>query len=275
MSERLALVGPTFPPFQGEGNCLNPGSSKAQLWRGPMKIGILEAGDIVPEASDPHAEYGPMFHDFLTAVDPSITTEAYAIYKGVFPQSPTAADGWIISGSRHGVYEDHDWIEPAEAFVRASVEARVPIVGICFGHQLIAQALGGVVEKSKKGWGTGVNRYALQSGNHFVPELGETSVRALHQDQVIVQPPGSTVFASSEFCEFAGLYYGPEARPDAITLQPHPEFSADYLEAVLKVRRGAAIPEDRADAGLQSLSKTVDNTHWARSIVQYFQAASA
>ena len=240
-----------------------------------MKIGILEAGDIIPGAS-PHAEYGPMFHEFLTSVDPEIETQAWAIYKGVFPDSPQDADGWLISGSKHGVYDPLDWIAPAEQFVRDCMDADVPVVGICFGHQLIAKAVGAKVQKSDKGWGTGVNSYRVDERPNWMSAAdSETSVRALHQDQVLSQPPGSTVFASSEFCEFAGLYYGDKDRPKAISLQPHPEFTADYTRNILTARRGTAIPEEACDSGIASLGTPVDNELWARAIVTYLSTARA
>lgn len=241
-----------------------------------MKIGILEAGDILEEASKPHADYGPMFHDFLTAVDPNITTEAFAIYEGNFPGSPSDADGWLISGSKFGVYEDHDWIPVAEDFIRDCVSQNVPVVGICFGHQLIAQALGGTVVKSDKGWGTGVNTYIVSEKPGWMADAPDvTNVLALHQDQVVTQPPNSTVFASSGFCEIAGLYYGNQERPQAISLQPHPEFSYDFVDTILRVRAGDPIPVADADKGRASLAKSVDGTDWARAIVSYFTRAHA
>jgi len=241
-----------------------------------MKIGILEAGDILKEASDPHADYGPMFHDFLTAVDPNITTQAYAIYEGKFPKAPSDADGWLISGSKFGVYEDHDWIPVAETFIRDCVAKSIPVVGICFGHQLIAQALGGVVEKSHKGWGTGVNSYDVSEKPSWMSDAPDvTNVRALHQDQVIAQPPNSTIFARSEFCEIAGLYYGDSERPDAISLQPHPEFSHSFIETILTERAGDPIPLADVKTGLASLENSVDGSDWARAIVTYFTKARA
>jgi len=235
-----------------------------------MKIGILETGDVMKEASVPHADYGPMFHAFLTGVDPDITTAAYAVYDDVFPASVHDADGWLISGSKHGVYEPHPWIPKAEKFVRDCVTQSVPLVGICFGHQLIAQALGGVVVKSEKGWGLGATTYEITDKPGWMPELDETSIRAIHQDQVVELPPEASVFATSEFCTYAGLTYGDPERPKAISLQPHPEFSADFVRTVLEVRSGQVIPTDSAQTGIASLNQNVDNAAWARAIVRYF-----
>eukprot|EP00581_Thalassiosira_minuscula_P023326 CAMPEP_0184433658 /NCGR_PEP_ID=MMETSP0738-20130409/404528_1 /TAXON_ID=385413 /ORGANISM="Thalassiosira miniscula, Strain CCMP1093" /LENGTH=115 /DNA_ID=CAMNT_0026799421 /DNA_START=44 /DNA_END=388 /DNA_ORIENTATION=- len=115
-----------------------------------MKIGILLTGH-APEELEPHyGNYIEMFKSLLSGQD--FEFEGYKVVDGEFPESVADADGWLITGSKHGVYEDHAWIPPLEGFIREAVTENIPIVGVCFGHQIIAQALGGKVEKFDGGW---------------------------------------------------------------------------------------------------------------------------
>ena len=115
---------------------------------------------------------------------------------GVSGQSVHDCDGWLITGSRHGVYEDHPFIKPLEQFVRTSIAGKVPMVGVCFGHQLIAQAMGGKVERYDGGWAVGPTDYDFNGS--------KVTMNAWHRDQVTEVPEGATVCASNEFCEKRG-----------------------------------------------------------------------
>ncbi len=195
-------------------------------------IGILVTGHVPGELIDQHGNYAQMFEALLGKFD--FTFSAYFVVDGQFPESPTDADGWLITGSRFGVYEEHDWIRKLEDFIRAVHAARVPMVGICFGHQVMAKALGGTVEKFKGGWAAGASKY-------WRKDLGrEQTVLAWHQDQVIEKPPEAEVVGSNEFCENAVLRYGDWG----LSFQPHPEFSKDYYEGLAEVRK-YVMPEEQ------------------------------
>ena len=105
---------------------------------------------------DQTGDYDALFRDLLAGHGFDFVT--FAVLDGEFPASVEDADAWLITGSRHGVYEDHDWIPPLEALIRKIDARRLPLVGVCFGHQIIAQALGGKVEKFKGGWSVGAHR---------------------------------------------------------------------------------------------------------------------
>jgi GMP synthase-like glutamine amidotransferase len=130
------------------------------------------------------------------------------------------------------------------------------MVGVCFGHQLIAQALGGTVRKSEKGWGIGRHVYDVAPGNGIV-EGERIALVASHQDQVIVPPPGATTILSSNFTEHAGLLY-----PGGTTLsvQPHPEFSVDYALACCEIAgsKGHA-PDGLVAAAKASLAEPLES----------------
>ena len=128
-----------------------------------MKIGILQTGLAPAELAAQSGEYPEMFADLLKGH--GFDFASWAVVNGDFPSGPEAADGWLITGSRHGAYDDLPWIAPLEELIRGIVAQERPLVGICFGHQIMAQALGGKVEKFKGGWSVGPTQYTFGKDN--------------------------------------------------------------------------------------------------------------
>lgn len=213
-----------------------------------LQIGILETGRPPEALAAAHGDYPAFVTRLLAPLQASF--RSYAVLDGEFPASPADADLWVITGSRFGVYEDHAFIPRLEAFIRACHAEGAKMFGICFGHQILAQALGGTVEKSGKGWGVGVNEYAVESWPGPAETRPESlKIQAYHQDQVVEPPPGAVRLASSAFCPNAGFWY-----PGfAISVQGHPEFPADYAEALIEARRGSVLTEEEARRGLASV----------------------
>ena len=114
--------------------------------------------------SDRFPGFGPMMERLLQAAEPSSSVAVYPVLDGRFPTGPEEEDGWLITGSRHGVYEDLPWMRTLKDFLRQAAARRVPVVGICFGHQILAEAMGGRVEKSGRSWGVVPSRMWLESG---------------------------------------------------------------------------------------------------------------
>lgn len=197
-----------------------------------MKIGILQTGLAPAELAAQTGEYPDMFAKFLAGRD--FDFQAYNVLSNEFPTSHTDADGWLITGSKHGVYEDHDWIAPLEELVRAIYAADIPLVGVCFGHQIIAQALGGKVVKFKDGWSIGHVEYQMDGLDSPI------QLNAWHQDQVVELPKDARVIGSSDFCENAMLAYGDKV----ITVQPHPEFGDEFIDGLLEYRAKGVVPDD-------------------------------
>ncbi|MBL4667016.1 MAG: type 1 glutamine amidotransferase [Sneathiella sp.] len=213
------------------------------------KIGILQTGRVSGNLKLEFGEYPEMFMNLLG--DDRFTYEVYAVVDGVFPNGPEDCDGWIITGSVHGVYEAHDWIKPLEEFIRRLVASNIPTMGICFGHQIMAQAMGGLVEKHPSGWGIGVQEYSdLETGE-------KAKLLAFHQDQIIEPPKNTTTTHTSDFCQYAGLRYS----NTCFSLQPHPEHTIAFSRKLLTERRGSVIPETVTDTAFDTLNN--DNSHIA------------
>lgn len=196
--------------------------------RSPMKVGILQTGHAHPEIQARHGPVDRWFHRLLD--DLGFAFETWPVLEGVFPDSPLSADGWLVTGSEHGAYDALAWIAPLEDFIREVAGLEHPLVGICFGHQIIAQALGGRVEKFEGGWAVGQQRY----------RMGDASLvlNAWHQDQVVARPPCARRVATSDFCDNAILAYD----GNILTVQAHPEFSEAHLADMIRFR-GASVPE--------------------------------
>ncbi|HBM41198.1 type 1 glutamine amidotransferase [Sulfitobacter pontiacus] len=222
-----------------------------------MKIGILQTGHSPDNMKDALGDYGDMFVKLLGGH--GFDFQIWSVVDGDFPASAVDADGWLITGSKHGAYEDHDWIPPLEQLIRAIREAGRPLVGICFGHQIIAQALGGKVEKFAGGWSVGRTEYTID---------GETlALNAWHQDQVTQLPDGAKVVGASDFCANAALLYD-----DHIwTIQPHPEFTQDFIDGLIRTRGKGVVPDHQLQAASALLDAPTDNAKIADHIADFLK----
>ncbi|MEO1000169.1 MAG: gamma-glutamyl-gamma-aminobutyrate hydrolase family protein [Pseudomonadota bacterium] len=240
-----------------------------------MRIGILEAGKVNPALVPAHGGYPEIFRAFLSPALPEAEFLDVDVVSGARPGAPGTADAWLVTGSRHGVYDDLAFIAPLRAFLAEAVAAGVPVVGICFGHQILAEALGGRAEKAAGGWGMGRVRYEVTARPGWMAGAGKSFAGyAFHQDQVTAPPPGATVLARTDHCPFAALAYGDPEAPDAISVQPHPEFTTPYLADLIALRRGDGVAEDVADRAAASLSEPAGE-EWQGWIAAYLRAAVA
>ena len=222
-----------------------------------MKIGILQTGHAPDEVLGPMGDYDAMFARLLGGH--GFVFQTFNVVDMKFHDGPEDCEGWLITGSKHGAYEDHPWIPPLEDLIRAIRDAGVPLVGSCFGHQIIAQALGGTVEKFPDGWAVGRTDY--RSGDRSL------ALNAWHQDQVTALPPGATVIASNDFCENAALGYGNRI----LTLQPHPEFGADMVEALATHRGPGVVPDARLAGARATLDTPIDQSDIAADMAAFLK----
>lgn len=225
-----------------------------------MRVAILQTGHAPASLQDKHGDYDTMSKVFLGYRADDIKT--YNVQKGDFPTSPSKYDLYLITGSPKGVYDGDEWISDLEDFIRISFANSTKMIGVCFGHQVMAQAMGGTVRKSEKGYGIGVMDYDhTETGNKL-------SLCAWHQDQVEEKPEYGEVILSSEYCPIAGLNYDNRA----ISFQPHPEFTKVFIEDLITYRNGQTITEEEAKKARESLAK--DNDYPViQALIQDFLAA--
>ena len=216
-----------------------------------MRVAILETGTPPPALVPEFGTYADMTRRLFGAAH---SFETIPVSVGVALPAPDAFDAYAITGSSAGAYDQLPWIAPLEEFLRAA-QGQAKLVGICFGHQVLAQALGGRVAKAPQGWGLGLHRYEIGGAAPWLDGPASVSGTASHQDQVIAPPPGSRTLAASAFTPHAMLAYG----DDALSFQFHPEFVPAFSRALFTQRRVPGLPQAQHDAAIASLDRPNDN----------------
>jgi GMP synthase-like glutamine amidotransferase len=233
-----------------------------------MKLGILKTG-APPAGVGQFGTYPDMFRKLLG--EDAYDYREFAVDGGELPPSPGACQAYLITGSSSGVYDGTPWIGELIDFLRQA-KGRAPLVGVCFGHQVMAQAFGGQVIKSPKGWGLGEQTYEVLRREPWMDDAAQIRLPGSHQDQVVEAPPNAEVVAASDFTPFGALAYRDHP---AISLQLHPEFEPAYAIALIENRRGSRLTEEEADRAVASYRTPDDRARVGGWIRNFLDAATS
>ena len=230
-----------------------------------MRIGILNADAVKSEFVSEFGEYPDMFSRLLMAVDPYNDFVTYEVMRGEYPANTDEVDGYLITGSKLSVYDDVAWINELKEFVRKLHGAKKKLVGICFGHQLIAEALGGKTRQANQGWCVGVHKAKLTvDAAAYGPAGTEFQLLSNHKDQVEKMAIGAELLASTDTCPIAMTQLGRHI----LTFQGHAEFDKGYALGLLNMRR-KILGESVYQTAVDTLPKATDNSQVARWILDF------
>lgn len=199
-----------------------------------LSICILETDNIRPELVEQYHGYGWMFQQLFARQPIAAEFEVFNVVQGHYPDDSRHFDAYLITGSKYDSFAADAWIQTLRAYVLARYERGDKLMGICFGHQLLALLLGGKTERAWQGWGVGVHQYTvLEQPQWLQPHAEQLALLISHQDQVTEAPANATLLASSAFCPIAAYYIGDQV----LCFQGHPEFVPDYARSILTIRQ--------------------------------------
>ncbi len=231
-----------------------------------MNIAILEVGQNNAKRDKRRPHYADMFMKLLETENAELAFTPIAVRAGIFPNYISEYDGYVVTGSAYGVYDDMPWLMPLKSLIREAYEQQIPQMRICFGHQILAHSLGGWAEKSEKGWGVRIRSEDITAPTTWMKGAGETiSLIYFHQDQVVKLPEGARRIAGNSFCPNAGFAIG----TTIFSLQGHPEFPVNYAKELLSIFTPKVGRELICDA-LSTLNRPTDNALVADWIRRFF-----
>ncbi len=235
--------------------------------RVPKRLGLIEADELPPELAREHRSYGWMFRRLLNAAGARLEYRHYQATELQLPEHLNACDAYLITGSKAGVYEPWPWVEALVTWIRQAHRSEVPLIGVCFGHQVIAEALGGHAARSDRGWGLGVARTAVLQHPPWVSQPPESvALMYSHQDQVLALPPYATPWLGNNFCPLAGYWID----ESVFAMQGHPEFTPEYLRALV-LRRADRIGATEVKVALASLHQPTAHKQVARWMLAFIE----
>lgn len=232
-----------------------------------MIIGILETDTVDEGVINIYGSYADMFKQIFSKIDSSIIYKVYQVHKYSLPEVTNECDAYLITGSQYSAYDTDDWISKLKSFIRQLNQEKKKLIGICFGHQIIAEALGGQVKESEKGWGVGLmESRVLHHKNWMEPEHATFELLVSHQDQVIRLPEEATLITTNEFCLNSGFMI----KNHFLTFQGHPEYESGYLTYLMD-KREKIIGEQRVSSAKHSFAKQADGGLVAGWIVAFIK----
>lgn len=232
--------------------------------RGRQRLGILKAGN-PPRSLSTFGTYPEMFRRLL-GEDRHDYVE-FDVEHGELPARVDTCPAYLITGSTSDAYGAAEWISDLKQFLQAT-KGQAAFVGICFGHQIMAEAFGGKVEKSPRGWGMGNHSYDVVRAEPWSGPEKRITLAASHQDQVVRVPPASEVVAGNAFSPLGFLAYTDQP---AISLQLHPEFDRAFVAGLIEKRRGRGMSDVGTDHAIASLRQEGDRNLVASWINRFIE----
>ncbi len=232
-----------------------------------MRIALLQCDSVSPEFIPIAGDYPGMFVKLFGKIDPGVEIGVFDIREGRYPPLNGEYDGYLSTGSRQSVYDDIPWIKEYTNFIRDLYEAGKKFAGICFGHQMIAHALGGTVEEAECGWGIGLKKIEITQRMPWMePALNEVNLLVTHRDQVTKLPPGSELLGLSDYCPNAMFLTGERF----LGIQPHPEFEVPYARELI-LSRTLRIGEEKVNRAMETIDGPANSLDVARWILNFLR----
>jgi len=233
-----------------------------------MMIGILETDYVDAKPKELYGSYADMFINLLSSVETNIEYKSYEVIESEFPKNVDECDAYLITGSQYSAYDELSWINNLKLFIRKLVEHKKKLIGICFGHQVIAEACNGEVKKSDKGWGVGLMEAEVVNKKSWMkPEERKYNLLLTHQDQVMKLPEGAELISKNKFCPNSSYVIGNHV----LTFQGHPEFDPSYLMYLMNKRK-ENIGIDKYNKAIESMVSSADNKIIAKWIVEFIRS---
>lgn len=236
-----------------------------------MHIGILQTDRVMDGFREAHGDYPEMFERFFKSVDSTVAITNYWVQDIAQIPSDTACDAYVITGSRHSVYEPLPWIPSLVDFLHEVLSAKKKVIGVCFGHQLMAHYFGGRVAAAPQGWAVGVHESRLLRCPAWMGKVESDRIALIssHKDQVVELPDGAELYATNDFCPITGFTVDDQV----LTIQGHPEFAKAYSKVLMDMRRDILGPDVHA-RGLLSLVEQTDELLLAEWMLRFVQGVS-
>jgi GMP synthase-like glutamine amidotransferase len=232
-----------------------------------VKIGLLQCDHVAPELASRFGDQPVFFQNLFAKHAPEIRLDIFDIQKGCYPADTRSYDGFIGTGAKHSVTEDLPWIKKFEEYVFYLYQQKLKFIGICFGHQMIAQALGGACDVSERGWGVGVRKVNIHKKKFWMrPDADVIKLLYSHMDQIITLPPGCEVIAGNDHCPYAIITVGDHF----MGIQAHPEFTPAYLDLLMQSRIDR-IGAQKVQEARQTLAKPTDEGIASRWMANFFR----
>jgi GMP synthase (glutamine-hydrolysing) len=226
---------------------------------------IIQTGDPVPSVEQRRGPFARLIFEVVAE-----------LWRGEFevldvrtstPPDPSAAAAFVITGSASNVPTREPWMLRTEAWLREVVAIGTPTFGICFGHQLLGQALGGDVQKNPKGREIGTQEIERLADDPILAGLPERfSANVTHVDSVVALPKSATVLARSKLDPHHAVRFGDRC----YGVQFHPEIDADVMRGYIETRRAVLVDEGfDVDAMLGRVSDATPGRETLRNFVRH------